>query len=546
METRRLRPVVVAALLLAGCGSSSAPGTGGTGGAGGNALGGAGAGANAGATGAGTGATGTVGAACTIGTDAAGGTTAAAGRGGTSGAAGTPGPSFSLLTYPVTEPGPGNSGIGPMALAPNGDLIVAGHFYNGGTFDLDPSAGIDNHTATGGSDAFVSRLGPDGVPRWTKVLTGTGENSINGLAVDDEGAIVMVGWFSGRADLDPGPAEYTCATSATTIPQAFVMKLSPAGDRRWLWSPGPGSASMAVASARGTVLVAGYFFMGAIDFDPGPAVDLRTPQTPLSSDIFVIALDGDGRLVRPAWTFGGPNMDTPYAVAIGPDGSWYVAGTYSNGTDFDPGSGVTTLPFDETQWTLAGFALALGPSGEVRWLKSLPPPQGAVGLTLDRNDRVTLWGQSRSAPAVYLPDQTFVTRVDRAGNVDWTRTWSPPIPISLGAAAADGSLALAGNTWDELVVEGRTFFNDGTNASTLLIGLSPLGETRSIQAFGDPPTRDGIGSFARYAMMQGLLFLPDGTLLLAGAVGGEVPLLPAGVATVPTGLAGFIARLPAP
>ena len=96
---------------------------------------------------------------------------------------------------------------------------------------------------------------------------------------------------------------------------------------------------------------------------------------------------------------------------------------------------------------------------------------------------------------------------------------SPPHAISLAVAATDGSLALAGNFWDEFVIEGRTFYGDGTNSATVLVGLSPLGETRSIQAFGDTPVPGGFGSVARFAMAHDLLSLPDGKLLPRGRSG---------------------------
>ena len=313
------------------------------------------------------GAIGTAGASCTT------GPAVAAQRVGAAAPPARPEPAgqhFPCSLIPSPRPDQETPVIVRMALAPNGDVIVAGYFH--GVFDLDPSAGTDSHASSGGSDAFVSRLGPDGVPRWTKVLTGTGDESIGGLVVDDEGAVVLVGWFTGRADLDPGPDEDACATTPTPqgspVAQGFVMKLSPAGDRRWLWSPGPGSTCMAVAWARGTLLAAGYF-TGPTDFDPGPATDIRPS---LHGDAFAIALDGEGQLARPAWTFGGPDVDSLHAVAIGPDGSWYVAGRFSAGTDFDPGSGVVTAPLDVTQTTLGGFVLALGAGGDLRRPKSYP------------------------------------------------------------------------------------------------------------------------------------------------------------------------------
>src|SRR5262249_53866773 len=84
----------------------------------------------------------------------------------------------------------------------------------------------------------------------------------------------------------------------------------------------------------GTIVIAGYFY-GSADFDPTDGVDLR--QAAGTPDFFVTTLTGQGGYVRTR------TLTSDYiggAVAISSRGHVYLAGTFNNPRDFDPGSGV--------------------------------------------------------------------------------------------------------------------------------------------------------------------------------------------------------------
>ncbi len=464
---------------------------------------------------------------------------------------------FQLLTYQS----PGHSGVHGVAVAPNGDVFVVGGFN--GLVDLDPSASVDLHTSVGGGgnsghggppeDGFISRLRPDGVPIWTRILAGTGHEAIGSLVVDDTGSVVVAGWFNGNVDLDPGPGEDLRATESNA--DGFVMKLSATGERVWIWTLGAES-SCRVEKAGANLLVAGYF-TGPTDFDPGPGTDVRSSR---AGDAFVIQLNASGQPIRPAWTFGGGlDVDTATSLGMGGDGSLYLAGQFSDGVDLDPGPGQASLPM-LTQTTLGGYALALGAAGDLRWARAYAYADG-VALSIGQDGGVVIRG-SFHGEADFDPGEgtdvrasrdglreTFVTKLNATGGYAWTRTWSR-LPLSstgfsLAAALQDGSVVLAGNFQDEFQIEDRTFFNQG-NFGTFLVGLSPRGETQLIQAIGETERPSATPSQARFAMATSLLPLPAGMLFLGGIFGGQVAMPPAGVAQNANGVSGFIARLPVP
>jgi len=164
-----------------------------------------------------------------------------------------------------------------------------------------------------------------------------------GIALAPDGSVYTTGYFVGTADFDPGPGTYKPFTSPSTISDAFVLKLDPAGNLLWARDVGGASYDMGYAVAVGPdggVYTTGYF-TGTADFDPGPGTFNLTSAG--ASDVFVSKLDSSGNFVW-AVHWGGTSDDHGNAIAVAPDGSVYTTGYFQNTADFDPGRARSASP----------------------------------------------------------------------------------------------------------------------------------------------------------------------------------------------------------
>lgn len=210
-------------------------------------------------------------------------------------------------------------------------VLVVGQFW--GVADFDVESGGSVLEATRG-DGFVLHYGPTGEFRWvgqlssTDLLTPTAISSLP-VSAGIPGDIVVVGSFSGAADLDPGPGTYEPQGSG-----GFVLRLAEDGTFVWaLPNLLPTTAVHAAVDSGGALYLA-MGFDGTRDVAPGPEVFLVTsPQ----SESLVVRLTPSGRFDWAA-TLGGPLS----SLAAGKDGVM-VAGSFSHEGDFDPDLGTFLL-----------------------------------------------------------------------------------------------------------------------------------------------------------------------------------------------------------
>jgi hypothetical protein len=224
-----------------------------------------------------------------------------------------------------------------VAIDGSGNALVTGSF--GGTVDFDPGPGVDNHTANGNDDAFISKFDSNGDLLWARTWGGSDSVYGNSVAIDGSGNAYVTGEFYNTADFDPGPGVDNHTSNGFL--DVFLSKFDSNGDFLWArtWGGSDDDKGYSVGiDGSGNAYVTG-FFEGTVDFDPGPGVDNHT-STGGSSDVFLSKFDSNGDFLW-ARTWGESGYDKGYSVAIDGSGNAFVTGYFFKGpADFDPGPGV--------------------------------------------------------------------------------------------------------------------------------------------------------------------------------------------------------------
>lgn len=264
------------------------------------------------------------------------------------------------------------AGATAVAVDAEGNTISTGFFQNG-TIDMDPGAGVLELTAPNDRDIYVQKLDPDGALLWAFRLGGQGTDESQAIAVDAAGNIYLAGTFDETLDIDPGPGTTELQVPFSNEQDAFLAKFDPDGVllNAWLLMGNNLQRIFGVSvDAQGNIHLAGRF-ESYIDLDPGPGT--TTLNSAGSGDVFVVKWDANGTLL---WgrSMGGAQLDAATGVAVGPAGEVAVSGFFQSlSMDADPGAGELLLTSTNTSadgfiWWLSAEgdllqATALGSSG---------------------------------------------------------------------------------------------------------------------------------------------------------------------------------------
>jgi hypothetical protein len=170
--------------------------------------------------------------------------------------------------------------------------------------------GALSDTSAGAYDAFVRKLDPDGNELWTRQFGTEGDEWVTSMAVDAEGAALILGYTDGSFD-DP--------VSSRSFYDVFLAKYDSRGEQQWtrqFAAEVSNIAGQVSVGVEGDVLTSGYA-TGSLDgVSQGPA--------------FVRSFDSLG---DPLWTFqfdldGAGGIK---ALALDGEGGFLVAGDVGDG-----------------------------------------------------------------------------------------------------------------------------------------------------------------------------------------------------------------------
>ena len=207
------------------------------------------------------------------------------------------------------------------------------------TVALAAAGASDGQPYAGGLDAVVTHRSASGDTTWTREFGTSADERLYGAVSDGAGGVYVAGYTNGNLD---------GAHAQNSSGDAIVARIAADGTTTWLRELGdPAQADRAYALAAdpsGGVVVAGY--------------TKGSPAAPNAGDkdILVARLDGSGAL---SWQtqFGGPGEDKALALAVGADGSAYVAGVTSD-----------AMPGAASNGGLDGWIARLDTTGQRAWL----------------------------------------------------------------------------------------------------------------------------------------------------------------------------------
>ncbi|MFO7659499.1 MAG: hypothetical protein R6V77_01180 [Candidatus Cloacimonadaceae bacterium] len=222
---------------------------------------------------------------------------------------------------------------------------------------------------------FISFLFSQTLDEWAINGGGTDYDGANGIAIDNDGNVLVTGYFRGTASF----GDFSLTSLGET--DIFVGKTDPSG--HWLWvrragSVGDDDGIKIKTDNYGNVYVVGYY-SGVSDFG---SLNLTSAG---SMDIFVAKLDSDGNWL---WitSAGGPAYDYAEDIVLDSSGNCYVTGSYYTTAYF--GSILTTGSYSEI------FVAMINSSGSWQWVVKAGGNSSdkGLGITLDNVGNLYLTG----------------------------------------------------------------------------------------------------------------------------------------------------------
>ncbi|MBK6754798.1 MAG: hypothetical protein IPG69_14740 [Flavobacteriales bacterium] len=391
-----------------------------------------------------------------------------------------------------------NSFGGECLLGPDGALYFAGNFN--ATCDFDPPNNV-LRTAVGEHDAFLLKCDTAGNFQWVKTFGGLGDDSGHNLCMDASGHICVGGYFSGTADLDPGPGNTGSVSAGET--DVFISKFDTNGDLMWTRTFGgddtDGCFDLAVDD-NGDVLGVGINHHEA-DLDPGVGVHL----VPGNSK-FLVKLDAAGGFVD-AFRVAPYNAYGYISVRTIGDGFLYLTGCFSDSADFDPGPGTIELN-TTSQYDQDAFICKLDVDLSLVWVKQLGVSaldEYGTDISIAQDGSVFVSGGFSGfgstdldpGPGTYLVDQSggnsdmYMVKLDPQGDFVWG--------VGLGASGFDlaesiqidlfGNVYTGGRFGDEVDFDPGPGVHslDDFNGGFFLLKLSD--ELVSVEDLDEAPSR---------------------------------------------------------
>ena len=217
------------------------------------------------------------------------------------------------------------------------NVFITGNYME--TVDFDPGIGTDIHTSVGGRDIFLLKLNELGDFQWVHTMGGSLDDYGSAVQTDVAGNVYFTGDFKGTVDFGvPGnPMPLTSPSGGSQ--DMFIQRLNPNGIPYWVKQIGGSAAERPkeIKIDNSNNIIIGGSFQGTTDFDPGAGIAQSTVFNP-DDDVFILKLDSIGEYIFHATTYSAED-EFCAGIALGPDGSIYLAGNFDGYVDLSLGEG---------------------------------------------------------------------------------------------------------------------------------------------------------------------------------------------------------------
>jgi hypothetical protein len=283
------------------------------------------------------------------------------------------------------------------------DIIIAGiatddsnNVYLAGAFGHTISIGPYTLTSDAGGNAntFLVKYNSAGIIQWITRSHSNGDSGTDGITVDKQGNILIIGRFLDSLRLD------SFVFDAPMTNQIFLAKYSPAGVCLWAKHlksetfAGGGPCPKIKSDGLGNSYICGHFNGYAL-FD---SLQIFAHGGQYDQDIFLSKIDPSGNFL---WlkALGGNNEEIIYGpMDVDSVGNTYISSYFSSAPAYFDSYTLTTNSYNY-------FTAKYDVNGNCKWAK-----YGAAGVICAVND------------GFYATTPAFISKYDSLCNLQWTKT----------------------------------------------------------------------------------------------------------------------------
>ena len=342
-----------------------------------------------------------------------------------------------------------------LAITNAGEVVIGGSFL--GTIDF----GNGTLSSLGGLDLFVAKFAANGSIVWSKRFGGINDQYLESVAVDNNGAVAVCGYYAGTVDLGGG------ALPSAIGNDIFLAKLDSDGDH--VWSKSFGGANdqegTAVAVGAGGAIFAGGRFEQTVNFGGS------TLTSSGGHDVFIAQFTSAG---AHSWSkrFGSSLDQTATSLAVDDSGNFVAVGNFASTIDFGGGT-LTNNGSDDV------FVARFSSDGSHVWSASFggTSDQHANAVAIDASERTALAGEFFGT--IDFGGGTLTS--DGGGDVFVAQFGDPsPDPVFITAFAAvaiDDGVEVRWQLWSDEALDGFTLYRRDANTPFAVIaeGLASHG-----------------------------------------------------------------------
>jgi hypothetical protein len=355
--------------------------------------------------------------------------------------------------------------------------------------------------------------------QWSRALGDADYQSVNSVATDADGNVIVTGWFSGTVDF--GGGSLTSAGGA----DVFVAKYDATGAH--LWSKRFGDASEQTATSittdsDGYIILTGLF-MGSVSFGGG------TRTSAGSYDVFLAKLDPDG-IHEFSERYGNSTAQAGYSVTTDADDNVILVGNFYGEIDLG-GDNLTSSGFNDV------FVAKFDQEADHLWSQRFGDSNDQLGtsVTTDASGNVIIGGWYNGSIDFGGGDLTstgvgdiFLAKLDPDGAHQWSQRFGSGSNIdqyAYGVATDAGeNVFLTGGFYGSVDFGGGTLTSSGAGVDFYLAKFDPSGAHLWSRRCGDGTDQygysvdtDNAGAVFVTGSMDGTVDFGGGALTSGGA-----------------------------